>query len=274
MGSEDHQYPPGLIKVLHSLVLLLSLGQFADPEVPSIQLETDIKPVALGRVVKLTVRPIDRTKYPKIKTVNYEWIVTELSKSDEEPLGTDLDVDRLDETIARFGSGIKPTFVKVTVIGIYLVDDKIKRSRREFEIPIGRAGPVVPVPTPPGPGPTPVPGPVVPVPPNPVPVPPTPKTLLEFTRQLYKSNAGILLQSDADKVSKAYGGVAAIAKNQNWNAKEITDTLNSEITNLALPASWEQLFFKALVEYLSNNPARTPKQLVKQLEDISTALEN
>lgn len=247
-----------------SLLVFFAIGQvYTDPDIPSIQLETDIRPVALGRVVKLTVRPVDRTKYPKIKSINYEWIVTELSKSDDEPIGTDLDVDRLDETIARFGSGIKPTFVKVTIIGIYNVDDKIKRSRRDFEIPIGRA----PVPVPP------VPPAPVPVPPAPVP-PPVAKTLLEFTRQLYQSNSGILLKSDADKIAQSYAGVAAIATNQNWNAKEITDTLNQEIANLALPASWEQLFFKTLVDYLTKNPARTPKQLIKQLQDISTALTN
>lgn len=257
------------------LVAFLLLAQYTDPDLPPLSLTADVKPVALGRLAKLTIQPFDRSKYPTLKSVNYEWVVTELDKSNDDPIGSDLDIDRLDETIARFGSGVKPTYVKVTIIGIYQYPDKIKRNRKEFEIQIGSPDPP-PQPTPPGP-PQPVP-PIpnpTPVPPAPVPPPtPSPQTLRGLTAQLYKNNSGVLTAADALKFAKTCEAVVTIAQNQSWGAKETVDTWYGNLQESLGPnyTSWKTLFLTPLYEFLNKNPAKTPIQLHKQLIDISQGL--
>lgn len=248
------------------LLAFALLTQFTDPELPPLNLTAEVKPVALGRLAKFTIQPFDRSKYPTLKSVNYEWIVTELSKTQEDPIGSDVDIDRLDESIARFGSGVKPTYVKVTIIGIYSYPDKIKRNRKEFEVQIGSPDP--PPPNPPGPSP----------PPGPTPPPPgpTPTTLRALSTQLYKSNAGILTKDDALKFAKTCEAVVTIAQNQSWGAKETVDTWYKNLQD-SLGAnynSWNQLYLTPLYEYLNKNPAKTPIQLQKQLIDISQGLKD
>lgn len=247
--------------MIKTALLLLTLSQvYTDPDLPPIKLQSEIRPVALGRLVKLAVEPVDRAKYPTIKTINYEWVVTELKKSNDEPIGTDLDIDRLDETIAKFGSGISPTYVKVTVIGIYNYGDRIKRARKDFEIPIGSTPPT-PVPTPPTPTPT------------PTPVPPAPASdLKSLVKSLYANSP--LNKSDAASVAQTASNVAQLAKNQSWNARETVSTFYSNVQE-ALGANyspWLTNFFTPLNEYLNKNPAKTPNQAYQQLLDIAEGL--
>lgn len=270
---------------MHSLLLAVALlqGQFTDPEVPPLAVAAPSGPVALGRLVKLTIQPFDRTKFPTLKSVNYEWVVTELNASNDDPIGSDLDIDRLDETIARFGSGVTPTRVKVTVIGIYSYPDKVKRTRKEFNVAIGPQDRPTPQPTPPGPTPptptppAPTPQPVPPTP-TPQPVPPAPQpqptTLRSTVASLYKSNSGLLTKEDAIKFAKTCDAVIAVAQNQSWGSNETLNTLyqNLEETLGATYPTWKQLFLTPLYNFLNNNPAKTPTQLHKQLVDISQAL--
>lgn len=252
------------------LLAFALLTQFTDPELPPLSLTAEVKPVALGRLAKFTIQPFDRSKYPTLKSVNYEWIVTELSKTQEDPIGSDLDIDRLDESIARFGSGVKATYVKITIIGIYSYPDKIKRNRKEFEVQIGSPDPPTPIPDPKPPKPDPTPD-----PPKPPPAP-TPQTLRGLSAQLYKSNAGILTKEDALKFAKTCEAVVTIAQNQSWGAKETVDTWYGNLQE-SLGAnynSWNQLYLTPLYAYLNKNPAKTPIQLHKQLIDISQGLKD
>lgn len=267
-----------MVKSLILALALLKTGQFTDPEIPPLAVAAPSGPVALGRLVKLTIQPFDRTKYPTLKAVNYEWVVTELTASGDDPIGSDLDIDRLDETIARFGSGVSPTRVRIVVIGIYSYADKpLKRSRKEFTVQIGSTPPVPPAPVPPAPVP---PAPVPPNPTPPAPVPPAPQpqpqptTLRATVAQLYKSNSGILTKDDATKFAKTCDAVIAVAQNQSWGSNETLTTLyqNLQDTLGANYNSWNQMFLTPLYKFLNTNPAKTPTQLHKQLVDISQAL--
>lgn len=247
-----------MVKSLILALALLKTGQFTDPEIPPLAVAAPSGPVALGRLVKLTIQPFDRTKYPTLKAVNYEWVVTELTASGDDPIGSDLDIDRLDETIARFGSGVSPTRVRIVVIGIYSYADKpLKRSRKEFTVQIGSTPPVPPAPVPPAPQPQ-----------------PQPTTLRATVAQLYKSNSGILTKDDATKFAKTCDAVIAVAQNQSWGSNETLTTLyqNLQDTLGANYNSWNQMFLTPLYKFLNTNPAKTPTQLHKQLVDISQAL--
>lgn len=172
-----------LRRVGFGLLALISIGQ-APPDGPpnDITLIAPVHEVSYGRTITVRVEPIPIRD--DIVAVAYAWNVTELSPTDEDPIGSDLRVDRLDGTEIFFGSGINPTVAEVTVTACiakkvqpvapqtnitFKIDIKSKKAR----IKIGKSVPIPPGPAPPptpppGPGPTPPPG------PGPGPTPPTP----------------------------------------------------------------------------------------------------